>query len=115
MREGSAQIGAKGSKQLFPDLRVDIIDSGHIFVECKRLGRLDGPKGQDELNDGVNQLRSYIRAHTDQAPIKPKTVLGLVTDGNRWLLLGLNRANEFHTIAEWAFITDDPRLLAQRM
>jgi hypothetical protein len=115
MREGSAQIGSKGSKQLFPDLRVDIIDSGHIFVECKRLGRLDGPKGQDELNDGVNQLRSYIRAHTDQAPIKPKTVLGLVTDGNRWLLLGLNRANEFHTIAEWAFLTDDPRLLAQRM
>jgi hypothetical protein len=114
-RQGGAQIGSKGSKQLFPDLRVDILDSGQIFVECKRLGRLDGSKGQDELNDGVNQLRSYIRAHVDQAAIKPKTVLGLVTDGNRWLLLGLNRANEFHTIAEWAFLTDDPRLLAQRM
>ena len=42
-------------------------------------------------------------------------MLGVVTDGNRWLLMGLNRANEFHTIAEWAFLTDDPRLIALRM
>ena len=47
--------------------------------------------------------------------MKPKTVLGVVTDGNRWIMLGLNKVNEFHTIAEWAFLTDDPRLLAQRM
>jgi Restriction Enzyme Adenine Methylase Associated len=67
------------------------------------------------LNDGVSQLRSYIRAHVDQASIKPKTVLGVVTDGNRWLLMGLNRTNEFHTIAAWAFLTDDPRLIAQRL
>jgi predicted transport protein len=79
------------------------------------MGRLDGPKGQDELNGAVNQLRSYIRAHIDQASIKPKTVLGVVTDGNHWLLLGLNRINEFHTITEWAFLTDDPRLICQRM
>ena len=56
-REGSAPVGSKGSKQLFPDLRIDVHDNGLIFVESKRLGRLDGPKGQDELNDGVSQLR----------------------------------------------------------
>jgi hypothetical protein len=77
-REGSAPIGSKRSKQLFPDLRVNVLDNGLIFVECKRAGRLDGPKGQDELNDAVSQLRSYIRAHVDQAPTKPKTVLGVV-------------------------------------
>jgi hypothetical protein len=114
-REGSTPVGSKGSKQLFPDLRIDVLDNGLIFVECKRLGRLDGPKGQDELNDGVRQLRTYIHAHVDQAGVKPKTVLGVVTDGNRWLLIGLNRTNEFHTIAEWAFLTDDPRLIAQRL
>ena len=114
-REGSSPIGSKGSKQLFPDLRIDILDNGVIFVECKRLGRLDGPKGPDELNDAVSQLRAYIRAHVDKATIKPKTVLGVVTDGNRWLLMGLNKANEFHTIAEWAFLTDDPRLIALRL
>jgi hypothetical protein len=43
-REGGAQIGSKGSKQLVPDLRIDIIDSGQIFVECKRPGRLEGAK-----------------------------------------------------------------------
>src|SRR5438093_1336919 len=89
-REGGAPVGAKGSKQLFPDLRIDILDNGLIFVECKRLGRLDGPKGQEELDDGVSQLRSYIRAHVDQVAVKPKTVLGVVSDGNRWILLGLN-------------------------
>jgi hypothetical protein len=78
-REAGATIGAKGTKQLFPDLRIDILDNGVIFVECKRLGRLDGTKGQEELNDGVSQLRSYIRAHVDQAGIKPKTVIGVVT------------------------------------
>jgi hypothetical protein len=114
-REGSAWVGSKGSKQLFPDLRIEVQDNGLIFVECKRLGRLDGAKGQVELNDGVGQLRTYIRAHLDQATIKPKTVLGVVTDGNRWHLMGLNRANEFHTIAEWTFLTDDPRLIAQRL
>lgn len=114
-REAGTPIGSKGSKQLFPDLRIDILDSGLIFVECKRMGRLDGPKGQEELTDGVNQLRAYIRAHLDQASIKPKTALGVVTDGNRWFLMGLNRTNEFHTIAEWAFLTDDPRLIAQRL
>ncbi len=115
IREGTTPVGSKGSKQLFPDLRIDVLDNGVIFVECKRMGRLEGPKGQDELNDGVSQLRSYIRAHVDQASVKPKTVLGVVTDGNRWFLMGLNRTNEFHTIAEWAFLTDDPRLIAQRM
>jgi hypothetical protein len=114
-REAGAAIGSKGSKQLFPDLRIDILDNGLIFVECKRLGRLDSSKGQEELNEGVNQLRSYIRAHVDQASIKPKTLLGVVSDGNRWFLMGLNRTNEFHTIAEWAFLTDDPRLIAQRL
>ncbi len=29
--------------------------------------------------------------------------------------MGLNRANEFHTIAEWFFLTDDPRLIALRL
>src|SRR5262249_57152460 len=81
-REGSAPVGSKGSKQLFTDLRIDILDNGLIFVECKRLGRLDGPKGQEELDDAVGQLRTYIRAHIDRATIKPKTVLGVVTDGN---------------------------------
>jgi len=108
-------VGSKGSKQLFPDLQINILDNGHIFVECKRLGRLDGSKGKDELDDGVRQLRNYIRAHLDALAIKPKTVLGLVTDGNRWLLLGLTKTNEFHTIAEWVFLTDDPRLIAQRL
>jgi hypothetical protein len=61
-----------------PGLRVDIADNGLIFVECKRLGRLDGPKGQDERTDAINQLRSYIRAHVDQAAVKPKTVVGVV-------------------------------------
>src|SRR5262249_48738631 len=114
-REGTTPVGSKGSKQLFPDLRVEVVDNGLIFVECKKLGRLDGPKGPEEQNDAVSQLRAYIRAHVDQANIKPKTVLGVVTDGNRWLLMGLNRSNEFHNIAEWAFLTDDPRLIAQRM
>jgi hypothetical protein len=114
-REGSAPVGSKGSKQLFPDLRINVFDNGLIFVECKRVGRLDGPKGQQELSDAESQLKSYIRAHVDQAAIKPKTVLGIVTDGNRWFLIGLNKANDFHTIAEWAFLTDDPRLIAQRL
>src|SRR4051794_24200243 len=95
-REGSSPIGSKGSKQLFPDLRINVLDNGVIFVECKRFGRLDGPKGPEELADAVSQLKSYIRAHVDHVTIKPKTVLGLVTDGNRWLLMGLNRTNEFH-------------------
>jgi hypothetical protein len=114
-REGSAPIGSKGSKQLFPDLRINVLDNGLIFVECKRGGRLDGPKGQEELKDAENQLKSYIRAHMDQASIKPKTVLGIITDGNRWVLIGLNKANDFYTIAEWAFLTDDPRLIAHRL
>ncbi len=67
------------------------------------------------MADAVSQLMAYIRTHVDQAAVKPKTVLGVVTDGNRWIMLGLNKVNEFHTIAEWAFLTDDPRLLAQRM
>jgi Restriction Enzyme Adenine Methylase Associated len=113
-REGSAPIGSKGSKQLFPDLRIDVLDNGIIFVECKRLGRLDGAKGKEELDDGVSQLKSYIRAHLDKISKKPDTVLGVVTDGNRWHLLGLDRNNEFHLVAEWAFLTDDPQLLAQR-
>src|SRR5215468_5643582 len=77
-------IGAKGGKQLFPDLRISILDAGLIFIECKRLGRLSGPKGQDELKDARNQLTAYIRAHLDRATTKPKTVLGVVTDGNQW-------------------------------
>jgi hypothetical protein len=114
-RGEGAHLGARGGKQLFPDLRIDIPDTGLIFIECKRPGRLDGPKRQEELDDGVSQLRGYIRAHIDKATTKPKTVLGVVTDGNRWVLMGLNRINEFHTIAEWAFLTDDPRLIAQRL
>src|SRR5437868_5246941 len=35
-REGSAGVGSKGSKQLFPDLRIDILDSGLIFGAEKR-------------------------------------------------------------------------------
>ena len=114
-REGSSPVGSKGSKQLFPDLRINVLETGVIFVECKRLGRLDGPKGQVELEEAKNQLMSYIRAFVDQAATKPKTVLGVVTDGNRWLLLGVNKANQFHKIEEWAFLTDDPRLIAQRL
>src|SRR5262249_35838056 len=48
------------------------------------------------------------------ASSKLQTVLGVVTDGNRWLLIGLDKKNEFHTIAEWSFLTDDPRLIGQR-
>jgi hypothetical protein len=114
-RGEGVRFGAKGGKQLFPDLRINILDTGLIFVECKRPGLLDGLKGPDELNDGVGQVQGHIRAHLDRASIKPKTVLGVVTDGNRWSLLGLNRVNQFHTIAEWAFLTDDPRLIAQRL
>src|SRR5437868_410682 len=65
-REGSTPVGSKGSKQLFPDLRIDVLHDGLIFVECKRLGRLGGPKGQDELLDATTQLQTYIRAHVDQ-------------------------------------------------
>jgi hypothetical protein len=86
-----------------------------ILIECKRPGRLDGPKSQEELDDGKEQLRSNMRAHLDQASIKPKTIMGVVTDGNRWFLMGLNKARRFNTIAEWAFLTDDPRLIAQRL
>jgi hypothetical protein len=60
-------------------------------------------------------LWSYIQAHLYQLSTKPKTVLGVVSDGNRWSLIGLNKINEHHTIAEWAFLTDDPALLAQRL
>jgi hypothetical protein len=42
-------------------------------------------------------------------------VLGVVSDGNRWSLMGLNKVKEPHTIAEWAFLTDDPQLIAQRL
>src|SRR5262249_12398511 len=100
-----------------PDIRIDILDNALIFIECKRPGRLDEPKRQEELNEGLGQLKSYIRAHLDRATTKPKpkTVLGLVTDGNRWHLMGLNKTNEFHTIAEWAFLTDDPPLLAKHI
>src|SRR5258708_32415127 len=49
VREGSSPIGSKGSKQLFPDLRIDVLDNGVIFVECKRLGRLEGPQASEEL------------------------------------------------------------------
>jgi hypothetical protein len=114
-RGEGAHIGAKGGKQLFPDLRIDILDNALIFIECKRLGRLEGPKGPEERDDAVSQLMSYIRARLDPANTKPKTVLGVVTDGNRWLLMGLDKGNNFHTIAEWAFLTDDPRLIAQRL
>ena len=114
-REGGSPIGSKGSKQLFPDLRINVLDNGVIFVECKRPGRLDGPKGEEELKEAENQLMSYIRAYVDQASIKPKTVLGVVTDGNRWLLMGLNKTNQFHNIEDWAFLTDDPQLIAQRL
>ena len=114
-RAGGMTIGSKSSKKLYPDLRIDIADNGLIFIECKRLGKLDGPKGPEEMKDGKDQLMAYIRTYVDQATVKPKTVLGVVTDGNRWLLLGLNKFKDFHTIAEWAFLTDDPRLLAQRL
>jgi hypothetical protein len=108
-------VGSKGSKPLFPDLQINILDNGLIYVECKRMGRLDGPKGPEELEDGVGQLRSYIHAYLYRADVKPKTVLGVVTDGNRWRLIGLNKTNEFDTIADWTFLTDDPRLIAQRL
>jgi hypothetical protein len=108
-------VGSKGSKPLFPDLQVNILDNGLIFVECKRMGRLDGPKGPEELEDGVGQLRSYIHAYLYRASAKPKTVLGVITDGNRWVLIGLNKTNEFDTIADWTFLRDDPRLIAQRL
>jgi hypothetical protein len=96
-------------------LRVHIADTGLIFIECKRLGRLDGPKAKEEFDSAIAQLKSYIRAHIDQAAIKPTTVLGIVTDGNQWTLFGLDRQNEFHIIASWHFLSDDPRILAQRM
>src|SRR5262245_44369936 len=69
--EGTAHVGSKGSKQLFPDLRVQIADTGLIFIECKRSGRLDGPKGKEEYDEAVAQLKSYIRAHIDQSAIRP--------------------------------------------
>jgi hypothetical protein len=46
VRGEGAPIGSKGSKQLFPDLRIGISDTALIFIECKRLGALDGPKGR---------------------------------------------------------------------
>jgi hypothetical protein len=113
VRGEGAQIGAKGSKQIFPDLRIDIRDTGLIFIECKRLGLLTGPKGPDELKNGLSQLWSYIQAHLFRLSMKPKTVLGVVSDGNRWHLVGLDKLNKPHTIAEWAFLTDDPRLIAK--
>jgi hypothetical protein len=103
-RGEGVRIGARSGKQLFPDLRINILDTGLIFIECKRPGLPGGPKGPDELADGVSQLQAYIHAHLDRATTKPKTVLGVVTDGNRWFLMGLNRVNLFHTIAEWAFL-----------
>src|SRR4051794_3363079 len=56
--EGSAWVGSKGSKQLFPDLRVHIADTGLIFIESKRLGRLDGPKAKEESDAAIAQLKS---------------------------------------------------------
>jgi hypothetical protein len=95
------------------------LDNGLIFIECKRVGKFEGAKGQQEMNDAELQLRSLIHAHLEraakQAANKPKTVLGVVTDGNRWLLIGINKINVFHNIAGWAFLTDDPRIIAQRM
>lgn len=99
----------------FTGLRIDILSNGLIFIACKRLGRLDGPKRQEESDDAVSQLKSCIRAQPDRASSKPKTMLAVVNDGNRWLLVGFNKSNEFHTIAEWAFLTDDPPLIARRM
>jgi hypothetical protein len=114
------QVGSKGGKQLFTDLHINILDNGVIFIECKRLGLLGGPGGQKELASAVSQLKSYILmshlgGHSNQATIRPKTVLGVVTDGNRWVLIGLTKTNEFHTIAEWTFLTDDPQLIAKRL
>jgi hypothetical protein len=116
--EGLA-IGSKGGKQLFLDLRVSILNSGLIFIECKRLGRFSGPQGAAALKDATEQLHAYIWTHLNQASSKPQaapqTVLGVVTDGNHWRLIGLDTKNKFYTVAEWALLTDDPRRLAQRM
>jgi hypothetical protein len=114
------QVGAKGGKQLFIDLRINILDNAVIFIECKRLGLLGGSGGQKELAAAITQLQSYILmshlgTHSGQASNKPKTVLGVVTDGNRWTLIGLNKTNQFHNIAEWTFLTDDPQLIAKRL
>jgi hypothetical protein len=106
------QVGSKGSKTLFPDLQINILDDGLILVECKRPFRLDVPQ---EIEDGVGQLRSYIHTYLYKASPKPKTVLGVVTDGNRWVLVGRSRANEYDIIEQWTFLTDDPQLIAQRL
>lgn len=113
-KESHVQLGSKGSKQFFPDIRINVPDNGHIFIEAKRLGRFDGPKGLDEINDALAQLKTYIRAFMDQAAVKPKPVYGIVTDGNVWVLIGLNRTMEFLVKDKWTFLTDDPSLLVRR-
>jgi hypothetical protein len=40
------QVGAKGGKQLFTDLRINILDNAVIFIECQRLGLLGGSGGK---------------------------------------------------------------------
>lgn len=74
-------------------MRIEILDNGLIFLECKRLGRLVGPRGQEELADAANQLRVYIRAHADRTSTKPKTVLGVVTAGYGVSVLLVGGAN----------------------
>jgi hypothetical protein len=106
-------LGSKGSKQLYRDLQINILDNGFIFFECKRTGRLTGSNGQEELDDAIRQLKNYIRAQLDPMAVKPKITLGLVTDGNRWHLMGLK--NDFYPIADWTFLTDDPRLIARHL
>jgi hypothetical protein len=114
-RRGAGAVPDLPKKIFVVEGHCNILDTGLIFVECKRPGLLGGLKGPDELKDGVRPVQGHIRAHLDRASIKPKTALGVVTDGNRWPLLGLNRVNQFRTVTEWAFLTDDPRLSAQRL
>jgi hypothetical protein len=88
---------SKGRKHLFAHLRVGVLDEAAIFIAFNRPCRLDEPIRRDELSATSSRLMSCVRAQMDQANKDPKALI-VVTDGDRWHLIGLNKSCQFHNM-----------------